>query len=61
MSKNRKTGMEVALIPELCNMTGLTDQQRANFNLMRELSGILHKDGQKRLNETKALMDEIQA
>ena len=59
ISKNRKTGMEVALVPELCQMTGLTDQQRANFNLMRDLAGVLHKDGQKRINETKALMDEI--
>ena len=49
ISKNRKTGQEIALIPELCQMTGLTDQQRANFNLMRDLAGVLHKDGQKRL------------
>ena len=27
---------------------------------MRDLAGVLHKDGQKRINETKALMDEIQ-
>lgn len=60
VSKNRKTGQEVALIPELCQMTGLTDQQRANFNLMRDLAGILHKDGKRRLDETKALMEEIQ-
>lgn len=45
ISKNRRTGMEVALIPELCEMTGLTDSQRANFNLMRELGTILHKGG----------------
>ena len=60
ISKNRKTGMELCLVPELCNMTGLTDQQRANFNLMRDLAGVLHKNGQTRLQETKALMDEIQ-
>ena len=59
ISKNRKTGQEIALVPELCNMTGLTDQQRANFNLMRDLAGQLHKDGKKRIEETKALMDEI--
>lgn len=60
ISKNRKTGMEVALIPELCQMTGLTDQMRANFNLMRDLSGTLNKDGSTRIKETAALMDEIQ-
>ena len=49
VSKDRKSGKEVALVPELCQMTGLTDQQRANFNLMRDLAGVLHKDGNKRL------------
>lgn len=52
--------MELALVPELCNMTGLTDQQRANFNLMRDLAGVLHKDGKRRIDETKMLMDQIQ-
>ena len=61
ISKNRRTGMEVALIPELCEMTGLTDAQRANFNLMRDLGSVLHKGGQERMNEVRALMDEISA
>ena len=59
ISKNRRTGMEVALIPELCEMTGLTDAQRANFNLMRDLGAILHKGGKERMDEVRALMDEI--
>ena len=28
----------VFLIPELCNMTGFSDAQRADFNLMRDLA-----------------------
>ena len=28
----------VFLVPELCNMTGLSDAQRADFNLMKDLA-----------------------
>lgn len=59
IAKNQRTGQEIALIPELCQMTGLTDGQRANFNLMKDLSSVLHKSGQERIEEVKALMDEI--
>lgn len=34
---------------------------RANFNLMKELGSVLHKDGNTRIAETKALMNEIQS
>lgn len=51
----------MALIPELCEMTGLTDGQKANFNLMRDLGAILHKGGKERMDEVRALMDEIKA
>ena len=40
MTKDRKTGKEIVLLPELCDMTGLTDEHRANFNLMREMAQI---------------------
>ena len=48
--------MEIVLIPEFCYMTGLTDCQRANFNLMRELGTVLHKGGEERIREVRALM-----
>ena len=32
---------------------------RANFGLMKELAGVLHKNGSTRIAETRALMDEI--
>ena len=28
----------VYLVPEMCNMTGLSDNQRADFNLMKDLA-----------------------
>lgn len=42
INKDRKTGNEVALIPELCQLTGLTDAMRADFRLMKDLAGIVH-------------------
>lgn len=38
ITKDRRTGKEIVLIPELCNMTGMTDEMRANFNLMKDLA-----------------------
>jgi len=38
----------VFLIPELCNMTGLSDEQRANFNLMKSMGEYTRQDPVKR-------------
>lgn len=35
---NEEKTEEVFLIPEFCNMTGLTDAQRANFRLMQDIA-----------------------
>ena len=42
INKDRKTGNEVALIPELCQLTGLSDAMRADFRLMKDLAQIVH-------------------
>lgn len=60
IAKNEKTGTEIALVPELCEMTGLTDTHRANFNLMKELSGILHKPADVRTKEVQSLIQEME-
>merc|ERR1719348_863584 len=36
------------LIPELCNMTGLSDDQRANFNLMKDMGAYTRQDPKKK-------------
>lgn len=38
INKDRKTGNEVALVPELCQLTGLTDQMRSDFRLQKDLA-----------------------
>jgi len=60
ISKSARTGIELALIPELCEMTGLTDSHRANFNLMKDLAQILHKSPMDRREEAKRLINEMQ-
>jgi aubergine len=59
ISKNERTGTEISLIPELCEMTGLTDQHRANFNLMKDMASILHKTPEQRREEAKRLIQEM--
>ena len=36
--KDKKTGQIIYLIPELCYMTGLTDEMRSDFNLMKKMA-----------------------
>lgn len=35
---DRKTKREIYLVPECCYMTGLTDQMRSDFNLMKDIA-----------------------
>lgn len=60
INKDRKTGNEVALIPELCQLTGLTDTMRADFRLMKDLAGILHTDANKKVTECKNLFQTFE-
>ncbi|CDW80416.1 macronuclear development protein 1 [Stylonychia lemnae] len=54
---NQKTGNQIILIPELCQMTGLSDSLRANFNIMKEMSSITNSDATKRVEECKNLLE----
>ena len=38
-------------------MTGLTDNMRANFQLMKEMSQTTHADARRRVQECKSLLD----
>ena len=59
INKDRKTGNEVALVPELCQLTGLSDQMRTDFRLMKDLATILHTNAEKKVAECKNLFDCI--
>ena len=49
VSTNSRSGQEIYLVPEICEMTGLTDANRANFGLMRDLGRVLHKTAAQRI------------
>ena len=59
INKDRRTGNEVALIPELCQLTGLTDAMRADFRLMKDLATILHTNADAKIKEIKNLMQHF--
>lgn len=59
INKDRRTGAEVALIPELCQLTGLTDAMRADFRLMKDLATILHTNAEAKIKEIKNLMEHF--
>jgi len=47
------------LVPELCQMTGLTDAMRANFTLMKELSQHLHMGPDQRVAAINHFMSQL--
>ena len=59
INKDRRTGNEVALIPELCQLTGLTDAMRADFRLMKDLAQIVHTNADAKIREIKNLMSHF--
>jgi len=52
--------MEVALVPELCQITGLTDAMRADFRLMQDMAKIVHTNAEAKIKEIKNLMTHFQ-
>jgi len=49
----------INLIPETCQLTGLTDAMRANFTLMKALAGNLHMVPEKRIEALHKFMGRL--
>jgi aubergine-like protein len=58
-SMDHKAGKEVFLVPEMCVLTGLSEEQRSNRNLMTELDKIIKPEPGVRLQRSKGLIDAI--
>ena len=56
---DKKTGNKIVLIPELCQMTGLSESMRANFQLMKAMGNVTHADAQRRIEECRALLEQF--
>jgi len=50
----------LALIPELCMLTGLTDQMRSDFRIMKEVGNYTHATPQARINGMRQFLQRIQ-
>jgi len=51
----------ILLVPETCQLTGLTDDMRANFSLMKTLAEHLHMIPPKRIDSIKSFMRQLQS
>ncbi len=60
ISLHQKTGNRLVLIPELCQMTGLSDSMRANFKLMKDMSQVTHSDAKRRIEECRSLIESFE-
>lgn len=58
--KEARGGLEaIHLVPELCTVTGLTDEQRANFSVMRALAEHTKQGPAKRVNALKNFIQRV--
>ena len=60
ISIHQKTGNKLVLVPELCQMTGLSENMRANFQLMKEMGQITHADARRRIEECRNLITSFE-
>lgn len=56
---NKGIDTNIYLVPSFCNMTGLSDQMRADYTLMGRLSKYLHKPPNDRVAKLKDFVDSI--
>jgi len=59
VNKGMKTN--IYLLPSLCNLTGLSDEQRKDFRLMQRLSTHLHMDPVNRKKKLDEFMDRLRS
>lgn len=50
----------ICLVPELCNLTGLTDEMRADFKVMKDVAMYTRVTPAQRLNALRAFLDNIE-
>lgn len=59
--KSRNKLNECLLVPEFCVMTGLTDEIRADFNIMKDMAQATKKEPHMRLEESAGLIKAIKS
>ncbi|CAK75192.1 unnamed protein product (macronuclear) [Paramecium tetraurelia] len=59
--KKDESQKEIYLIPSLCQMTGLTDEMRNNFNAMKKISEITKPSADTRMRTAQDFIQQLQA
>jgi len=54
--KDKKTNSVCYLVPELCVMSGISDEMRQNFNLMKEISKVSQGNAKQKIDACKTLI-----
>ena len=57
MDKKRKDGTKIYLVPELCVLTGQSNEMRQNFTLQKDLNRKIKPNPQQRLEESQKLVE----
>lgn len=55
----RRGAGDIYLVPELCIMTGLSEDMRADFNMMKDLADYLHTAPDKRVRSIMTLNRDL--
>lgn len=55
----KRNNQEIYLVPELCYLTGLTENMRSNFNMMKDMNAITKGNPAEKLKETQDLIQKI--
>jgi len=55
--RKKKDGVPIHLMPELCVLTGQSNEMRQNFQLQKDLNRIIKPNPQKRLEESRNLLE----
>jgi hypothetical protein len=59
ISVDKRTGLDICLIPELCFMTGMNESMRANFNLMKQINEVVHRGARDRVREIQQTVNDL--
>ena len=58
-NRNKAVKEYIYLVPELVSLTGLTDEQRKDFRIMKSLGEFTKMNANKRMEETSYMIEDI--
>ncbi|KAK5574765.1 hypothetical protein RB653_010018 [Dictyostelium firmibasis] len=59
VSRSKGKNNDVFLIPELCNLTGISNEDRKNNSMMKEISEHINVESKRRFHTIQSLIDSI--